>query len=163
MKKFLFYFLFAAVLFSACDDDDDPTPEAPSYVVKSADAFIINYGSYSSTVGSISGFDVDASKMYNYVYENVNGPMTGKPQYAYQYNDKVYFMGNNLDEIFYVTDSTLIQSKNGVSKDILKPRYCIGDGDYLYISCYGGDVWDDATLGYIAKYNIKTNEVEKNN
>ena len=163
MKKLLFLFLALGIIFTACEDsNDDPKPESPSYVVKASDAFIINYGSYSSTVGSISGFDIDSSKMYSYVFETVNGPsMSGKPQYAYQYQDKIYFMGNNLDEIFYVNDSTLIQSKNGVTEEIVKPRYCVGHENYLYISCYGGEPWKDNTVGYIAKYNTNSNTVEK--
>ncbi len=160
MKKLLFIFMAMAIFFSSCEDDDS-TSSNPSYVVEASDAFIVNYGSYSSTVGSISGFDIDNSKMYSYVFESVNGPaMNGKPQYAYEYNDKIYFMGNNVDEVFYVNSTTLEQTKNGVTTDIVKPRYCVGDGNYLYISCYGGDVWSDATLGYIAKYNIKSNTVE---
>ncbi len=160
MKKLLFIFMAMAIVFASCEDDDN-TSSNPSYVVEASDAIVVNYGSYSSTVGSISGFDIDNSKMYSYVFESVNGPaMNGKPQYAYEYNDKIYFMGNNVDEIFYVNSSTLEQTKNGVTSDIVKPRFCVGSGNYLYISCYGGDVWSDASLGYIAKYNIKSNTVE---
>ncbi len=160
MKKLLFIFMAMAIVFTSCEDDDNISSN-PSYVVEASDAFVVNYGSYSSTVGSISGFDTDNSKMYSYVFESVNGPaMNGKPQYAYKYNDKIYFMGNNADEIFYVNSSTLEQTKNGVTSDIVKPRFCVGSGNYLYISCYGGNVWNDASLGYIAKYNIKSNTVE---
>lgn len=145
------------LLFASCEKDDDVTPEA-----KITGHYVLNYGSYSSTVGSLSYIDLDESTVENGVYEAVNGvAMSGKPQYTYEYKGNIYFMGNAIDEIFHVDSKTIKQTQNGVKEDIVKPRFCIGNGDYLYISCWGGDAWGDPTLGYIAKYNITTDEVEK--
>ncbi len=156
MKKVLLLLLALPLLFSSCEKDDNVTPE-----VKITGHYVLNYGSYSSSVGSLSFIDLEESTVDNGVYKSVNGvAMSGKPQYAYEYNGNVYFMGNAIDEIFHVDSKTIKQSKNGVSKDIVKPRFCVGQGDYLYISCWGGDVWGDTSLGYIAKYNVTTDEVE---
>ncbi len=157
MKKFFLYLVVVSFVFTSCEDDSNTIP----FNVEDLDALIINYGSYNSTVGSITGFDMDASITYNNVFEAINGPsMSGKPQYVYNFNEKLYFMGNNLDEIFYLDNDKLKQSKNGTSTDIVKPRFCVGNGDYLYISCYGGEPWVDSSVGYIAKYNTVTEEVE---
>ncbi|TLX74377.1 hypothetical protein E9993_12880 [Labilibacter sediminis] len=161
MKKLLLLLITAPFLFSSCENDDAAPKITIEKVVEVADAYLVNYGSYSSTEGSISAFDIDGSKIYNSVYQLSNEvPMSGKPQYAYDYKGKTYFMGNAKDEIFYTDSDTLRQTENGVSADIIKPRFCIGHGDYLYISCYGGDVWDDSSLGYIAKFNTVTKTVE---
>ena len=38
----------------------------------------------------------------------------------------------------------------------LNPRYYVGKGDYLYISCYGNDGYDtDMANSYIAVYSMK--------
>jgi len=161
MKKFLFYLLALSFVLSSCEDNDTEI-KITQEIVDSFNSIIVNYGSYNSAPGALSGFNSDASKIYNKVFKGVNGfNLKGNPQYAYVYNGKLYFMGNDLDEVYYVENNSLVQTLNGVSADIIKPRYCIGYGDYLYISCYGGNVWSDATLGYVAKYNINTNTVDK--
>ncbi|MDA3890091.1 MAG: hypothetical protein PF517_00350, partial [Salinivirgaceae bacterium] len=44
---------------------------------------------------------------------------------------------------------------------IAKPRYAVGKGDYLYISCLGENPdWDVMPDSYIAKFNVTTNTVE---
>lgn len=125
-------------------------------------SYIVNYGSYGGTNSSISQYDTEANVLTNNVYKAANGvEITSNVQYAYEYDGKVYFMGNDADQVFYVDKETLDQSKNGITADIIKPRYCVGMGNYLYISCWGGDIWADNSLSYIAKYNISTDEVEK--
>lgn len=161
MNKLLLLLCVLPLLFTGCTkDDEDPDN---NYIAEAANAYIVNYGSYSSTEGSLTALDTVSSKVYNNAYfiSNDGVKMSGKPQYAYEYEGNYYFMGNAKDEIFFINKNTLIQTKNGVSENIVKPRFCVGNGDYLYISCYGGDVWTDKTTSYIAKYNIKTNSVEK--
>lgn len=157
MKKFLFLLLVLPVLLASCDDDDDVIRD-----VKLTGHYVLNYGSYSSTVGSLSSVDIENDTVYNGMYYAVNNVnMSGKPQFFYEYKGNVYFMGNAVDEIYHVDANSLIQSENGVSKGVIKPRFCVGEGNYLYVSCWGGDVWGDTSLGYIAKYNVTTHEVEK--
>lgn len=148
---------FTTFAFVACNDDNDMPEET-----KAAFNYIINYGDYSGAKSAITAYDAEADTVSNSFYKKVNGvDLVSSVQYAYQYNDKVYMMGNNADEVFWVDGESFEQTENGISTDIIKPRYCIGNGDYLYVACYGGDVWYDSSLGYISKFNINTNEVEK--
>jgi hypothetical protein len=70
-------------------------------------------------------------------------------------------MGNNSDEII-ITDRLFNQSISGISEGIAKPRFAVGKGDYLYISCWGENVdWDIMPDSYVAKFNVTTNVVEE--
>ncbi|NPA37919.1 MAG: hypothetical protein GXO47_13840, partial [Chlorobi bacterium] len=124
-KFLLFLALGFTFYFQSCTDDDPVTPDAKGT------SYIINYGSYSGDKGSVSVFDNEKDTVSNKFYESVNGvAMTSNPQYAYQVNDEVYFMGNNVDQIFWVDAGTFEQSYNGVtSTDLVKPRYCVADGN----------------------------------
>ncbi|WP_346854331.1 PKD domain-containing protein [uncultured Draconibacterium sp.] len=127
-------------------------------------SYIINYGSYSGDKTTISTFNkyVDEDQVSNGYYAEVNGvAKTSNTQYAYNYNGNIYFMDNNVDGISWVNNKTFLQTKNAITTDIVKPRYCVGNGDYLYVSCWGGDIWLDETLSYIAKVNLTTNAVEE--
>ncbi|WP_423129531.1 DUF5074 domain-containing protein [Gaoshiqia sp. Z1-71] len=163
MKKFLKYFsvfFFALAVLSACHDDDDPDLY-PSELVKGC--YVINYGNYPSGGASISKYDYDADQLTNFYYKNQNKgtELLSNIQYAYSYNDQVFLMGNSPDQIISV-DPLFVQTKNGVSDQIAKPRACVAKGDYLYISCWGANPdWDLMPNSYIAKYNIVTRTVEK--
>ncbi|WP_167618000.1 PKD domain-containing protein [Maribellus sediminis] len=126
-------------------------------------AFIVNYGSYNSASSTISAFDKYADEVTNNYYEYVNNTtLNSNIQYAYTYADKIYMLGNVADQLFWVDSKTLEQSANGI-QDVDKPRYCIADGNYLYVSCWGSDdiFYGDLTQSYIAKVNLETNSVEK--
>lgn len=146
------------LLSTSCKNEDNGGGEETRF----GNSYIVNYGSYSGTKGAISQYDTETDVLTNGVYKAVNSvDMTSNVQYAYEYDDNIYFMGNAADQVFYVDKETLEQTKNGITSDIIKPRYCVGMGNYLYISCWGGDIWADESLSYIAKLNISTNEVEK--
>jgi hypothetical protein len=123
--------------------------------------YIINYGDYSGDKTTISAYDLYDDEVTNNHYKNVNGvDMISNVQYAYDFNNNIYFLGNSADQLFWVDNKTFVQTENAITTDIVKPRYCVGNGDYLYVSCWGGDIWADETLSYIAKVNILTNAVE---
>ncbi len=148
---------FAAFTFVSCDDKDDNNDN-----IGKGGKYFINYGSYSGDKSTISVFDTELDTVTNNHYKSVNSvDMISNAAYAYNFNNNIYFMGNNADQIFFVDEDSFEQTHNGIAgADIIKPRYCVGDGDYLYVSCWGGDIWTDMTLSYIAKVNIKTNTVE---
>ncbi|GAF04318.1 NHL repeat-containing protein [Saccharicrinis fermentans] len=157
MKKLFLLIAIIPFLFSSCEEDNETNKNT-----ETSSFYIVNYGNYGGTKGSLSSFNLADSTINNYVYESINGvAMTGNPQYVYNYDGNIYVMGNNKDEVYYFDNVFLEQTENGVSTDIVKPRYCVGNGDYLYISCWGGDIWEDTSLSYIAKYNLKEKIVEK--
>ncbi len=156
-RLLLFMALSLIVTFTSCDPESPVNPDAGK-----GTNYIINYGSYSGDKGSVSLFDTEKDTVTNRHYETVNSvPMTSNSQYAYQVNDEVYFMGNNADQIFWVDAKTFEQMANGVTSDnLVKPRYCVADGNTLYISCWGGDIWSDESISYITKFNLSTKKVE---
>ncbi len=160
MKRLFNYLLLCtvtALLFTACSKDDDG-PDLPVSDEISG-FYFFNYGG--SSQGTVTKYDYNKDSVVNYYYEAQNGvELNSNIQYAYEYNDKIYLMGNGVDQVI-VVGHDFVQTGEGISDSIISPRYCIANGDYLYISCWGGDVWNDESVSYIAKMNIKTQTVEK--
>jgi hypothetical protein len=162
MKKYLILLLAitsAALFFTSCSEDDDPIKPSSS---DATGLYFINYGGSSVGAGSITKYFAEEDSAVNFYYEAQNGvELTSNIQYACEYKNKIYMMGNGNDQII-VLDSMFVQHESGVSENIASPRYCIGTGDYLYISNWGANP-DYKTMpeSYVAKFNITTNQVEK--
>lgn len=158
--KFRFNVVFGLLVFIlfSCNEDsvEEPKPSEPAL------SYILNYGSYSGDKSTITQFQKESGTAVNQYYETVNGySITSNIQHGLTHNGNIYFLGNNPDQLFWVDGVTFEQTQNGISTDIVKPRYAVGTGDYLYVSCWGGDIWADITVSYIAKVNVQTGEVEK--
>ena len=156
--KILLLLAVTAVLLASCSDDEEnePLPTEPSV------SYIVNYGSYSGDKSSITAFNKETGDVTYSYFEKVNGvPMVSNVQHALNHNGVIYFMGNNSDQIFAVDANTFQQNVDGISDGIVKPRYAVADGNYLYVSCWGGDIWADESLSYIAKVNTVNGTVEK--
>lgn len=156
--KNLLLLAIIGLIFSSCEKDE-VTPKT----VDITGVYIVNYGTWNASVGSLSSFNYDTNTLTGNAYKSANNDvaMQGNPQYAYEYKGNIYFMGNDKDEVYFVDKETLKQTKNGVTENLVKPRFCVGHNDYLYISCWGGNMWEDTSVSYIALYNIKTNKVDK--
>ncbi|MDX1284769.1 MAG: PKD domain-containing protein, partial [Draconibacterium sp.] len=123
-------------------------------------AYVLNYGSYSDDKGTITAYNIYTDEAINGYYKTINGvDVISNVQHACHHKNNIYLMGNNADEIFFVDDKTFKQTRNAIKTDIIKPRFGVGNGDYLYVSCWGGDIWADESLSYIVKVNITTNQV----
>ena len=164
MKKNLNYFsmllLFLAVILTSCNKTEIEDP-FPSDLVEGC--YIVNYGSFGSGGASISKYDYNTDKITNFYYkaQNDGTEILSNIQYGYHYKDSVFFMGNSTDQVITV-NPLFQQSLNGVTASIEKPRHCVANGDYLYISCWGNNPdWAEMPDTYIAKFNIVTNTVEK--
>lgn len=151
-------FLLAFVVFTACNED---APDLyPSELVKGA--YLINYGNYGSGGASISKFDYENNELTNNYFQMQNDgiELLSNIQFAFNYNDSIYLIGNNSDQII-VVNPLFIQTRNGITEGIANPRYCVANGDYLYISCLGEEPdWSTMPDSYIAKFNTKTSTVE---
>ncbi|WP_372776126.1 hypothetical protein [Mangrovibacterium sp.] len=161
MKKFfkLLPFFFAAIsLFSSCSDNDNDDLY-PSELTKGA--YIVNYGGYEKATSSITKYDFEADEITEFYYQLQNNyaEITSAPEFAYEYEDRIYLMNNAPDNIIAV--DPLFVAQDTITTSIVKPRACVGNGDYLYISCWGGSVWTDASVSYLVKYNVVTKTVEK--
>jgi hypothetical protein len=156
--KLLPFLLAAATLLVSCNDDDDIDQDLSS---ETKGAYILNYGGYEAGTSSITKYDYDTDELTEFYFQNQNGfsKINSAPQYAYHYEGHIYFMNNSPDNIL-VTDELFV-AQDTITADIVKPRNCVGYGDYLYVACWGGDVWTDISISYIAKINLKTNTVEK--
>ena len=161
MKKILNLFFMLAItvlIFSACDKNDDPIPDPVE-----SDANGLYFFNYGGDAGAtITRYNPETNVAINGYYEAQNQTMIGGPvQYALDFNNKIYLLGNYPDQVI-VLDSMFIQSASGITEKINSPRFCVGTGHYLYISCLGASPdWNVMPDSYIAKFNINTNTVEK--
>ena len=164
MKNTLNYLLIlfiGGLFFTACDSDNDGLD--PILEDNVTGLYFINYGGGSVGVGSITKYDYNKDTVVNNYYEAKNGfELTSKLQYGCEYNNNVYLVGNDIDQII-VLDTGFVQHIDGISEDIHAPRYCVGNGDYLYISCWqdGSEYNIGMPNSYIAKFNINSNTVEE--
>ncbi|MDA3818338.1 MAG: hypothetical protein PF486_13225 [Prolixibacteraceae bacterium] len=159
LKLNILFFLSAGIAFTSCNED---TPDVNN-PTDAHGAYIINYGNYGEGGASISKFDYENDEITNNYYYNQNDglELISNIQYACEYNENIYMMGNNSDEII-ITDRMFKQSIVGITDGISKPRFSVGKDDYLYISCWGENAdWDIMPDSYVAKFNITTNEVEE--
>jgi hypothetical protein len=152
--------LFSLVLFVGCDNNEIED-QFPSELVEGC--YVVNYGNYGKGGASISKYDYQNDVMTNFYDQNQNGgrELLSNIQQAYFYNDSVYLIGNSADQLITM-NPLLKQTKNGVSEQLANPRFCVASGDYLYVSCLGANPdWSKFPNSYIAKFNIKSNKVEK--
>ncbi|MCD6354313.1 MAG: hypothetical protein J7L95_02080 [Prolixibacteraceae bacterium] len=163
MKKNITYFallLLVTAILTNCKKTEIPDP-FPSAEVEGC--YIINYGSFGKGGASISKYDYNTDEMTNFYYQaqNNGNEILSNIQYGYQFNDSIFLLGNSTDQL--VTVNPLFeQSMNGVTEKIEKPRFCVADGNYLYISCWGANPdWSEMPDTYIAKYNIATRTVDE--
>lgn len=162
MKKYFNYLLlslFSLVIITSCNKDE--TDPFPSVLIKGA--YVINYGSFNKGGSSISKYDYETGTVTNFYDQQQNGgtAFTSNIQYAYKNGDNIFLTGNSPDQLITL-DPLFTQTKVGVTEKISKPRSCVAQGDYLYVSCWGESPdWDLMSDTYIAKYNIKTGVVDK--
>ena len=151
----LLLIIFSVFIFSCSENDPEPV------YIEHGVSYIINYGDYAGAKSTITAFDKETGTVTNNYYENVNSvALVSNIQHAFSYNGKIYMLGNNPDELLWVDGKTFVQTENGVSADIVKPRFGVAASNYLYISCWGGDIWADESVSYIAKFNLSTKQVE---
>ncbi|MCA1744811.1 MAG: hypothetical protein LC643_03700, partial [Bacteroidales bacterium] len=157
LMRLFSYALITATLFTACDKDDD-NPSSVNEEIEGC--YILNYGSNGG--GSITRYNyAKESLTLNYFEKQNNQTLASKLQYGALYNNHIYLMGNDADEVITV-DKLFKPVANAAKTDIAKPRFFVGDGKYLYISCLGADPdWKTMPDSYIAKFNTETNSVEE--
>lgn len=155
--RILMLLAFASAVFVSCNNDDViPEPAEPTV------SYIINYGDYVGVKSTVTAYSKETNEVTTDIYADVNGvSMVSNVQHALSYNNKIYFLGNSSDQVFWVDGETFEQTENGITTDIVKPRFGVGNGNYLYVSCWGGDIWADENTSYIAKINLTTKTVEK--
>src|SRR5690554_647964 len=153
--------LVAALGFSACSDDNDDQPQQEVNEEISG-AYFLNYGSSDKGGASITRYDFRKNALTNKYFEAQNPGMTinSNIQYGAAYKDTIYLMGNSADELISL-GLHFKPTGNAVREGIEKPRFFVGQGDYLYISCLGKDAdFQEMPGSYIAVYNTKTRKVE---
>ncbi len=160
LVKLLPFFLALLALVSSCSDDDDIIDLYPDELVKGA--YILNYGGYSNNAASVTKYDYEADQLTSFYDQQQNNGaiMVSAPQWIYEHGDRIYVMGNEPDRVLVY--DPLFAGQDTITTDIIKPRNCVADGNYLYIACWGGEVWNDNSVSYIAKYNLVTKTVESN-
>ncbi len=150
--------LMAVVFFSSCTKDN---AKGALTEITPSSGIIVNFGQYNGAKSTLSFYDGITQSVINNYFKSVNDfNLLSNIQYAYKADSTIYFMNNNVDEVLYVSAKDLKQVKNAISgADIVKPRNCVAYNNILYVSCWDGEPWTDATLGKIVKIDMKTNTI----
>jgi DNA-binding beta-propeller fold protein YncE len=117
MKKLAFLILFLPFLLS-CKKNSDAT--SGSFLTGDG-VFIINEGNFTGGNGSLSFYSFDSLKIYNDLFEKVNGrPLGDVPNSMELKNDLAYIIVNNSGKIEVIKKSTLESVKTIAG--IISPR-----------------------------------------
>ena len=155
--------LFLAVLsglaitagFTSCSDDDDWdwSKEGSKVEMSESRAFIINEGSMNKNNATMTYFDWRTNQVYNQdLFITQNGTMMGDVAQDIIVDGKnMYVIMSGSKCIYKMNTVGVSESRTSIPNELSDPRYGVIDGDYLYVSCYGG---------YVAKINKKTMSVE---
>ncbi|MBN2807295.1 MAG: hypothetical protein JXR22_11615, partial [Prolixibacteraceae bacterium] len=162
MKKFNVYSLWAIALTLFISSCNEKIPDLyPSEQVKGA--YIINFGNFGEGGSSVDKYNYDTDVLTsNYFYQQNEGlELLANIQHASVYGDSIYLLTNNSDQLITV-NPLFKQSLNGFTHEKLaNPRFCIADGDYLYISCLGSNPdWSEMPDTYVLKMNRMNKTIE---
>lgn len=153
--------LVLALGFNSCSNDDDNKEQIINEEISGA--YFLNYGAFGHGGSSITRYDFrkDVNTNNYFQAQNPGIILNSNIQYGATYKDSVYLIGNMTDELISL-DLYFRPGGNAIREGLANPRYFVGEGDLLYISCWGAKP-DYKTMpdSYIAVYNTKTRKVER--
>ena len=133
------------------------TPDEPQYAGTFGEgALILNEGNFQAGNGSLSFYSYDSLKIYNDLFQTINGrPLGDVPNSIVTNSDKVYIVVNNSGKIEVLNRITL--KSTGTINGLISPRnIAIVSSDKAYISSLYSDslaiinISDYSISGYIA-------------
>jgi YVTN family beta-propeller protein len=117
MKKFLFLSFLGILIISCTKNHDKPTGS----FLSGSGVFIINEGKFVGGTGSLSFYSYDSVKIYNDLFQTINGwPLGNVPNSMKMKNDNAFIVVNNSNKIEVINKNTLesIKTING----LISPR-----------------------------------------
>lgn len=162
MRKLLRFFIvpmIVLVTFASCKDDDQDEDKRNEEIFG---AYFVNYGAYGSGGASVTKYNYETKELVNDYFKQQTGQeLTSNIQYAYEYGDSIYMVGNSSDQLI-VASNYFVQTKNGLSENLGNPRYCVAKDGKMYISCLGSNPdWYLMPDSYIAVMDIATRKITK--
>lgn len=148
MKGIFYPFAVATIaltVFSSCEDSNDTDIDIddivgnPDFPTMSAGAYILNQGSYYSSVeGSLNVLDYESGLLAGQVFKNVNQRSLGAtPQCGVAYGSKIYvgaWESKTIEIIDKRTYGSIKQLKLEDSDQGKGPRGMVAKGGYVYVT-----------------------------
>lgn len=157
MKKIIFM-AFTALLFTACNSDDDNVQS--EYIPGAfADGILItNEGPFNNGSGNITYISEDYSTVTQNIYRNVNGTELGNIVQSMGFSDdNAYIVVSNSQKIAIANRYTF-ESVDSITTGLDNPRYFVSvAGNKGYVSNWGDP--NDNADDYIAVLDLRTNTV----
>lgn len=159
LRKLLSYNLLLGSLlaFSACTDNDNPTPKGKY----SNGVFVTNEGAFGQSNGEISFFDLDSNKITNGIFGKNNLQPNGQPrplgdviQSLLFTNESGYIVANNTNKLIIVDANTFVQKAEITLK---QPRYMVVNGNTGYVTEWVKNDYQNPPKGRIAIIDLQTN------
>lgn len=157
MKKIIFMAL-TALLFTACnsDDDNEQSEFVPAAFAKGI--FVANEGPFNNGSGTITYISEDYSTVAQNIYRNVNGTELGNIVQSMGFNDdNAYIVVSNSQKIVIANRYTF-QSVDSITTGLENPRYFVSvAGNKSYVSNWGDP--NDNTDDYLAVVDLRDNTI----
>ncbi|MDX9811852.1 MAG: hypothetical protein RBU28_05660 [Bacteroidales bacterium] len=135
MNKIILFLFFVVFAVSCSDPDDGQT----AYYLRGEGAFIINEGNFRWGNGSLSFYSYDSSRIYNAVFESVNGRPLGDVPFSMTQSEKsLFIVVNNSGKIEIANTGTLRTS--ATIDSLVSPRFiCLINGSKAYVTSLYSD------------------------
>ncbi len=156
LKRFIYLFVSALLLFSCSSDDDDKVIHEPLGAYDHG-ILITNEGPFGAGTGTISFIGNETNEVENNIYQNVNGSELGNiVQSMYLKGDMAYIVVNNSNRVVVVNRYTF-EEEAIIEEGLNNPRYITIIGSRGYVTNWGDPL--DNTDDFVAVIDLSINEV----
>ena len=132
--------LISLSIFTACENDDNPTPPPPSAGLDGY--FIVNEGGFGSANTSLSYYDRQQDTVFNTIFRTTNNrPLGDQTQSMSVFDNRGFIVVQNSSKIEVIDEETFESlAIIGSDEGIVSPRYFLGISPTKgYITDWGAD------------------------
>ncbi len=156
-SKHLIYFCLCALLFSACDNNDDSLPDPEGPVTFENGIFVLNEGNFQQGNSSVTYVDPAAGIVSHNIFEGVNKVPMGDTATDLAFFEDHGFIVLNVSNTIEIVDPFTFESIATIDSDLHNPRKIAFSERMLYVTNWGEG--SDTTDDYVAVFDTQNFEL----
>lgn len=153
-RKITLLFMFVALLFNSCSNDDDAAPKEPLGDYENG-ILISHEGNFGQGNASVSFVSYDFETVENNIFSTVNSSLLGDTAQSIAFNGEYAYIVLNVSNKIEVVNRYTFESVSTIDTGLSNPRYIAFANGKGYVTNWGdGTV---ATDDYLAIIDLETN------